>query len=164
MTSSLLPGSRWFQWVHNFTLRVGVLTGLYLTAVMVVAILVANRLPFVEHFAVANRLPFFEHFAEIRNWTSRGAFLFFLLIPIACFLRSPLKMFACGMCAWAMLCVNYALMGIFFTNLHLRLGKTPFHLLILGAMAYGVAAVASWVGGMVLALRAQPIAAPRRRL
>ncbi len=152
MTTTPLPGSRWFRWVHNFTLRVGVMTGLYLTAVMVIAILVANRVAFLEPFA------------DFRNWTARAAFLFFLLIPIGCFLRSPVKMFASGMCAWAMLSVNYALMGLFFTNLHMRLGKTPFHVLILGALAYGMAAVASWVAGMVLLLRQQPIAASRRRM
>jgi hypothetical protein len=152
MTQTPLPGSRWFRWVHNFTLRVGVMTGLYLTAVMVATILVANRLPFLEHVA------------EIRNWTARGAFLFFLLIPMACFLRAPVRMFASGMCAWAMLSVNYALMGLFFTNLHVRLGKTPFQVLILGTLVYGVAAAASWVAGMALLLRQQPIAASRRRM
>jgi hypothetical protein len=138
--------------VHNFTLRVGVMTGLYLTAVMVIAV------------CMANRLPLFEHLAEIRNWTARGAFLFFMLIPMACFLRAPVKMFASGMAAWAVLSVNYALMGLFFTNLHARLEKTPFQVLILGAVAYGVAAVASWVAGMVLSLRQHPIAASRRRM
>ena len=152
MTQMPLPGSRWFRWVHNISLRVGVLIGVQLTIVMVGAILVANRIPFLERFA------------EIRNWTARGAFLFFLLIPMAWFVRSPVKMFASGICAWAIFCANYALVGLYFTNLHERLGKTPFQLLILGAMAYGMAAVASWVAGMVLSLREQPIAASRRRL
>jgi hypothetical protein len=152
LTQTPLPGSRWFRWVHNFTLRVGVMTGLYLTAVMVIAILAANR------------IPFFDPVADVRNWTARAAFVFFMLIPIGCFLRSPVKMIASGMCAWAILSVNYALMGLFFTNLHARLGKTPFHVLILGALAYGMAAAASWVAGMVLLLRQQPIAASRRRM
>lgn len=155
MTQTPLPGSRWFRWVHNFTLRVGVMTGLYLTAIMVIAILVANRLPFPEPGG---------HFAEIRNWTARGAFLFVMLVPMACFLRAPVRMFASGMCAWAMLSVSYALMGLFFTNLHARLDKSPFHLFVLGAVVFGMAAVASWVAGMVMSMRHQPIAASRRRM
>ncbi len=159
MTPSLLPGSRWFQWVHNFTLRVGVLTGLYLTAVMVTSVLAATRLGFLDPM-IAN----IPDWADIRNGVSYAAFLLVMLIPLGCFLRAPLKMFAAGMCGWAILSVNYALMGFYFSNLHTRLGKTPFHLLILGAMVYGVSAVASWVAGMVLLLRQHPIAATRRRL
>lgn len=152
MTPSLLPGSRWFQWVRNFTLRVGVLTGLYLTAVMVISVLVATRVEFLEPVA------------DVRNGAAYAAFFFFMMIPIGCFLRSPVKMFASAMCGWAILSVNYALMGVFFIHLHDRLGKTPFHLFILGALVYGVSAVVSWVAGMVLLLRHQPIAAHRRRM
>ena len=152
MTPSLLPGSQWFQWVRNFTLRVGVLTGLYLTAVMVISVLAATRVEFLESVA------------DVRNGVAYAAFFFFMMIPIGRFLRAPVKLFAAGMCAWALLSVNYALMGIFFIHLHDRLGKTPFHLFILGALVYGVAAVMSWVAGMVLSLRHQPIAAHRRRM
>jgi hypothetical protein len=152
MTPSLLPGSRWFQWVRNLTLRVGVLTGLYLTAVMVISVLAATRVEFLEPVA------------DVRNGVAYAAFFFFMMIPIGCFLRSPVKMFASAMCAWAILSVNYALMEIFFIHLHDRLGKTPFHLFILGALVYGVAAVVSWVAGMVLLLRHQPITATRRRM
>jgi len=159
MTPSLLPGSRWFQWVRNFTLRVGVLTGLYLTAVMVISILAATRLGFLDPM-IAN----IPNWADIRNGVSYAAFLFVMLIPLGCFLRSPVKLFASGMCGWAILCANYALAGFFFIHLHERLGKTPFHLFILGALVYGVAAVVSWVTGMVLSLREQPMAAPRRRM
>jgi hypothetical protein len=152
MMATPLPGSRWFRWVRNVTLRVGVLTGVYLTAVMVISILAATRLAFLEPLA------------DVRNGIAYAAFVFFLLVPIAYFLRSPIKMFAAGMCGWAILSVDYALAGLFFIHLHDRLGKTPFHLFILGTLVYGVAAVASWVTGMVLQLRHQPIAATRRKL
>ncbi len=138
MTPRLVPGSQWFQWVKNFTLRVGVLTGLYLTAVMVISILAATQLSFLEPYA------------DIRNWTARAAFALFMLIPMGCFLKSPVRMFASGMCGWAILSVNYALMGLFYIHLYERLDKTPFHLFILGALVYGVAAVLSWVAGMVV--------------
>ena len=67
------------------------------------------------------------------------------------------------MCGWAILSVSYVVMGFFFVNLHTRLGKTPFHIFILGAAVYGVAAVALWVTGMVASLREHPVAATRRR-
>ncbi len=152
MTPSLLPGSQWFQWVRNFTLRVGVLTGVYLTAVMVISVLTATRVGFLEPVA------------DVRNGVAYAAFACVMLIPIGCFLRAPVKLFAAGVCGWALLSVNYALMGIFFIHLHDRLGKTPFHLFILGALVYGVAAVVSWVAGMVLSLRHQPMAATKRRM
>ncbi|MCL5288039.1 MAG: hypothetical protein M1453_08625 [Acidobacteria bacterium] len=152
MNATPLPGSRWFQWVRSFTLRVGVLTGLYLTAVMVISVLAATRVGFLEPYA------------DVRNGVAYAAFGFVLLIPIGCFLRAPIKLFAAGICGWAILTVNYALMGLFFVHLHDRLGKTPFHMFILGALVYGVAAVMSWVAGMVLSLREQPIAATRRRM
>ncbi|MCL4523400.1 MAG: hypothetical protein M1451_05745 [Acidobacteria bacterium] len=152
MNATPLPGSRWFQWVRSFTLRVGVLTGLYLTGVMVSSVLAATRVGFLEPYA------------DVRNGVAYAAFGFVLLIPIGCFLRAPIKLFAAGICGWAILTVNYALMGLFFVHLHDRLGKTPFHMFILGALVYGVAAVMSWVAGMVLSLREQPIAATRRRM
>lgn len=138
--------------MRSFTLRVGVLTGLYLTAVMVISVLAATRVGFLEPYA------------DVRNGVAYAAFGFVLLIPIGCFLRAPIKLFAAGICGWAILTVNYALMGLFFVHLHDRLGKTPFHMFILGALVYGVAAVMSWVAGMVLSLREQPIAATRRRM
>lgn len=152
MMPAPIPGSHLFRWVRNVTLRVGVITGVFLTAVMLTSVLVATRLPFLEPFA------------DLRNGISYAAFTLIALIPLMCFLRAPLKMFASAMCGWAMLSVSYVVMGFFFANLHTRLGKTPFHIFILGAAVYGVAAVALWVTGMVASLREHPMAATRRRL
>jgi hypothetical protein len=152
MMPAPIPGSQWFRWVRNLTLRVGVLTGVFLTAVMVISVLAATQLPFLEPFA------------DLRNGISYAAFALIALIPLTCFLRSPVKMFASAMCGWAILSVSYVVMGFFFVNLHTRLGKTPFHIFILGAAVYGVAAVALWVTGMVASLREHPVAATRRRM
>ena len=152
MMPAPIPGSQWFRWVRNLTLRVGVLTGAYLTAVMVISVLAATRLPFLEPAA------------DLRNGISYAAFGLIALVPLACFLRSPVRMFASAMCGWAILSVNYVVMGFFFANLHTRLDKSPFHLFILGAAMYGVAAVALWVAGMVASLREHPMAATRRRM
>ena len=152
MKTAPLPGSRWFRWVSNLTLRVGVLTGVYLTTVMVLSVLAATRLAILEPVA------------DLRNGVSYASFVFVSLVPVVCFLRSPMKMFVSAMCGWSILTVNYALMGVFFSNLHAGLGKTPFHLFVLGAAVYGVTAVALWVASMVASMREHPIAASRRRL
>ena len=152
MMPAPIPGSHWFRWVHNVTLRVGVITGVFLTAVMVASVLVATR------------VPVFVPAADLRNGICYVSFGLIALIPIVCFLRSPMRMFTSAICGWAILCAGYVTMGFFFVNLHVRLNKTPFQVLILGMALYGVAAVVLWVAGMVASVRLQPMAASRRRL
>lgn len=150
MKTTQLPGAKWFHWVHNLTLRVGVLTGVYLTAVMVVAVLAANRAPFLEEIA------------EVRNAASYAAFALVMLVPIGCFLRRPLHLFASGILGWFLFSLAYEAMGLFFVNLHARL-RYPFNVFILGAIVYGVVAAASWVAVMALEARQQPAIASRRK-
>ena len=151
MTPTSVPGSQLFTWLRNTTLRIGVLTGVYLTLIMVFALLAANRAPFLEDFA------------DIRNWFFRLLFAVAALIPMASFLRSPGRLFGAGITGWLILSLAYRLMGFFFENLFARLDKTPFHLFMLGATVYGLVAVASWVASMTLVARTHPIAASRRR-
>ncbi len=150
-TEHSLPGLAWFAWVRNQTLRIGVLTGVYLGAVMVIAVLSANRAPLLDDFA------------EIRNWVFRVLFVLIAAIPIGMFRRAPARLFACGVLAWLLLALAYSVTGMFFENLFARLGKTPFHLFMLGVTAYAVVAVAAWVVPMVRSAWHQPISASRRR-
>jgi len=145
-----LPGAKWFHWLRNLTLRVGVLTGVYLTAVMVVAVLAATRLPFLEPIA------------HLRNWAAYAAFLLVMLVPIATFRRRPLQLLAAGVLGWALFALAYQGMGIFFPNLHARL-RQPFNVFMLGAIVYGVLAAATWVAQIALGLIQQPAFAPRRK-
>jgi cyanate permease len=151
MTQSSLPGSKWLAWVGNPTRRVGLLTGVYLSTVMIVAVLAANRVPFLEAFA------------DLRNWIFRFAFLAVALVPVLVFRRQPARMFASSVTGWFVFAVMYGVMGWFFENLHVRINQTPFHAFILGAAIYGVLAVALWVGEMVREARHQPAIASRRR-
>lgn len=146
-----LPGSARLSWLGNPTLRVGVLTGVYLSTVMIVALLAANRVPFLEQFA------------DIRNWVFRLLFVGVALIPVGCFLRSPARLFAAGVCAWFLFALSYRVMGVFFENLFSSIRQTPFHAFVLGVVFYGVVAVACWVVAMVQAARQHTIAASRRR-
>ena len=150
MTSPRLPGSAWLRWVRNLPLRVGVLTGAYLTAVMVISVFAANRLPFLEPVA------------EIRNLASYAGFALVFLVPMMIFLRRPLDLFMAGITAWTLFAVNYKLMGLFFETLHVRL-RPPFNVWMLGAITYGLVAVLAWVVSMALDARHQPAIASRRR-
>jgi hypothetical protein len=111
----------------------GVLCGAYLTGVMAVALLAANRLPALEPFA------------DLRNWICRGVFLVFALLPVGTFFRTPWKLFISGSTGWLVFTLGYALAGIIFDNLHSRLNISTLHMLLLGAGSYAVIAVALWV-------------------
>ena len=150
MKTSRLPGLAWFHWVRNLPLRVGVLTGVYLIAVMVVSVLAATRLPFLEPLAL------------LRNLASYAAFALIALIPIASFMRRPASLFGCAVTAWGLFSVAYWVMGFFFVNLHARL-RPPFNAFVVGAVVYGLVAVFSWVASMALEARSQPVIASRRR-
>ena len=52
---SQLPGMRWFMWLRIASLRIGILTGIYLSCV------------FVAWLEVANRVAGLEPYAELRN-------------------------------------------------------------------------------------------------
>lgn len=150
MPATRLPGYAWTAWLRNLTLRVGVLTGVYLVAVMVAALLAANRVPFLEPVA------------DLRNWAARAAFGLVMLAPVVTFRRSPARLFASATLGWLMLTLVYWVMGVPFENLHLRFYR-PFHLFILGTSLYGSVAVLFWVASMILAVRDVPVVEPRQK-
>jgi hypothetical protein len=128
----------------------GLYTGSLLVMVMFGALVAANRLSWLDNRALE------------RNAASYGLFVIFMLIPVVRFLSQPLQMFSSAMIGWVMFVVAYDLAGFYFHNLFQVL-RTPFEALIEGAVIYGVLAVGSWVGGMVLQWRHQAIAPRRRR-
>jgi hypothetical protein len=136
--------------VASPALRTGLYTGGLLIIVMTGSLIAANRLSWLDNRAME------------RNAASYGLFAIFMLIPICRFLNRPLKMFTSAMIAWSMFVLAYDVAGFFFHNLFEAV-RTPFILFIEGAIVYGVCAVGSWVGGMALQARQQPIAPRRRR-
>jgi hypothetical protein len=129
--------------------RVGLYTGALLTIVMVGSLVAANRLSWLDNRALE------------RNGASYGLFLAIMLIPIFRFLNRPLKMFSSAMLAWGIFVIAYDIAGMFFHSLFQAL-RSPFEAFLEGAVVYGVCAVGSWVGGMILLTRQQRVA-PRRR-
>ena len=114
-------------------MRTGLLCGIYLSAVMLVALLAANRLPALEAFA------------DLRNWVCRGVFLIFTLMPIGVFFRAPWNLFVSGFSGWSVFTLSYSLAGFFFDNLHTRLNISNLNMLLLGVGSYAVVAVTLWV-------------------
>jgi hypothetical protein len=133
MVPTHLPGAVWFRWLRNLPLRIGVLTGIYLTMVMTVALLTANRLPWLETYA------------DLRNWVCRILFLLIALIPVGSFLRAPWSMFCSGVTAWLLFTLNYTVAGHIFENLYTRMKITSFHMFLLGVGSYAVISAAIWV-------------------
>lgn len=137
--------------LRHAALTTGVYTGGLLSVVMIGALVAANRIPGLERFAVE------------RNAASYGLFVMFMLIPVARFLNRPFQMYLSAMLGWVIFVVAYNIVGIYFQNLFESLRHTPFVVLIEGAVVYGVFAVGSWVGAMVLHARTHPILPRRRR-
>jgi len=132
-------------------LHTGLYTGALLVVVMVGALVAANRIAGLELYALE------------RNAVSYGMFVMFMLIPVCRFLNHPLQMFTSAMIGWVMFVVAYDIAGIYFQNLFESLRHTPFAALVEGAVVYGVCAVGSWVGAMILHARHHSISPERRR-
>lgn len=131
-------------------LKTGLYTGALLVGVMFVALIVTNRIPALERYALE------------RNTFFYGLFFILMLVPILRFLNNPLRMFSSAMIAWVMFAAAYDLAGLYFRNLFEVLRRTPFEVLIEGAVVYGLCAAGSWVAGMILHARHHTIAPGRR--
>jgi hypothetical protein len=135
---------------RNATIVTGLYTGALLTIVMIGALVAANRLAWLDNRALE------------RNAACYSLFVLFMMIPVCRHLTRPLQMFTSAMIGWVIFVVAYNVAGLFFRNLFQVL-RTPFELLVEGAVVYGVFAVGSWVGAMVLHARSHPIVHRRRR-
>jgi len=135
---------------RSAVLHTGLYTGALLVIVMTGGLFVANRLPWLESRALE------------RNAACYSLFVLFMLIPVVRLLNRPLQMFTSAMIGWVIFVLGYDIAGMYFRNLFQVL-CTPFEVLVEGAVIYGVCAVGSWVGAMVLHARTHPIASRRRR-
>jgi hypothetical protein len=134
-----LPGMRWFLWLRIASLRIGVLTGIYLSCL------------FVAWVEVANRVAELERFAELRNLVAGAILIALMGIPVLRFRQRPGKLFIAGLTAWTLLTVTYLVTEIHFTLLESRMGA--FHVFVLGAVSYGFVAVLDWVFLMCVGVR-----------
>src|ERR1700732_1862065 len=98
-------------------IRPALLTGLYIGALLTIAMLAA--------LVGANRVPRLEPYALERNAGSYGAFGLLMSVPILVFLKRPLQMFVSAIVAWVLFDAAYRLAGFYFHNLFDGL-RTPF--------------------------------------
>ena len=126
-----LLGVRWFLWLRNAALRVGVLTGIYLSCI------------FIAWLWIANHIPRLDSFAGIRNLSAGALTILVMAIPVLRFRRQPVKMFVSGVTAWTLLTLVYIAMEMRFSLLESRMGAL--HVFMLGAVSYGFVAVFYWV-------------------
>jgi len=140
-TRPQLPGMQWFLWLRIASLRIGVLTGIYLSCV------------FVAWLEVANRVPALWSFAELRNLVAGAILIVLLGIPVLRFLHRPGRLFVAGLTAWTLMTVTYLVAEVHFTLLESRMGAL--HVFVLGAVSYGFVAVLDWVFLMCAGVRHQ---------
>jgi hypothetical protein len=126
-----LPGMRWFMWLRNAALRIGIITGVYLSCAFVAWLLVANRIPRLVPLA------------RVRNLAAGGAIILLMAIPVLRFRRQPVRMFVSGLTAWTLLTLTYRAMEMHFSLLESRMGA--FHIFMLGTISYGFVAALHWV-------------------
>jgi hypothetical protein len=138
---------RWFLWLRIASLRIGILTGIYLSCV------------FLAWLIVANRIPALEPFAEARNLVGGALLVTVLAIPALRFRQEPGRLFVAGLTAWTLLTLTYMAAEIHFTLLESRMGA--FHVFTLGAVSYGFVAVLDWVFLICAGVRHQHMAQSR---
>jgi membrane protease YdiL (CAAX protease family) len=129
--------------------RTGLRTAAGLIAIMIGALIAANRIPALEAYALE------------RNAVCFTLFVLVTLIPVVRFLKSPRQMFVSAMVGWVLFAGAYDLAGLFFRNLFDVL-RTPLELLVEGAAVYGVCAVGSWVVEMIHHARRHPMVLRRK--
>jgi len=134
------PGYRWFRVFLNAPVRVGIYTGVCLSAV------------FTAWVVVANRAPLLEPLAQQRNIIAALLLILVAAMPVIRFLRSPADLLLSGLLAWGLLTFTYRILTFFFVLLEEY--YTAFHVFVLGAIAYLLFATLSWVVIMVWRARA----------
>ena len=139
-----LPGTQWWNWTRNASLRAGVLTGIYLSCV------------FVTWLVVANRVPELEAFAGARNVAAGVVMILLMAIPVLRFRFEPMRLFVAGLVAWTLVTITYRVAEMFFSLLESRLGAL--HVFMLGAVPYGFVAVFEWVASICMEARNRHVA------
>lgn len=131
------------------TLRLGLVIGAGLSGVAIAWLLIANRLPSLDPLAM------------LRNMAAGALVIALMLVPACRFRRHPSHVFSCGITAWSILTLVYAILQIPFPRLGTRMGT--FHFFMLGAVLLGLASALLWVLQLVLILRQGPVVPARKR-
>jgi len=141
-----LPGYRWLMFLRNVPVRVGMYTGICLSIVFAMWLVLANRVPLLERLALE------------RNIIAVVGLVFFASLPILRFYRSPGDLLVSGLLAWTLLSITYRLLCMVFVLLNER--YSGFHVFVLGAVTYLVFATLSWIGMIIWKVRSADVSHP----
>ncbi len=142
-----LSGVRWFLWMRNDSLRIGTLTGIYLSCVLLAWLLVANYIRALDAYAGP------------RNIAASAIIIALFAIPALRFHRDPGKLFAAGLTAWTLLTLVYIGAEMFFHLLEQRV--EGLQVFMLGAVSYGIIALLDWILLMCVEARHRHMAQAR---
>lgn len=127
-----LPAFRRFHVFRNAAVRTGVYAGVFLTLIFTIWLVLANRVPVLEHFALE------------RNIAAAVALCFFAAVPILRFARWPGHLLASSLIAWLIFTLSYRILCLIFAGLGDRL--STFHVFMLGAVVYMIVTTICWIG------------------
>ncbi|MFI5097530.1 MAG: hypothetical protein ACHQT6_06105 [Candidatus Acidiferrales bacterium] len=143
-----LPGYRWLMFLRNVPVRMGIYTGICLSVVFAMWLVLANRAPLLERLALE------------RNIIAVVGLVFFASLPILRFYRSPGDLMVSGLLAWTLLSITYRLLCMVFVLLDEK--YSAFHVFVLGAVVYLIFATLSWIGMMIWKVRSTDISHPHQ--
>jgi len=141
-----LPGYRWLMFLRNVPVRMGIYTGICLSLVFAMWLVLANRVPLLERLALG------------RNILAVVGLVFFASLPILRFYRSPGDLMVSGLLAWTLLSITYRLLCMVFVLLDEKF--SAFHVFVLGAVVYLIFATLSWIGMIIWKVRSADISHP----
>jgi hypothetical protein len=141
-----LPGYRWLMFLRNVPVRMGIYTGICLSLVFAMWLVLANRVPLLERLALE------------RNIIAVVGLVFFASLPILRFYRSPGDLMVSGLLAWTLLSITYRLLCMVFVLLDQK--YSAFHVFVLGALVYLICATLSWIGMIIWKVRSADISHP----
>lgn len=144
--STHLPGYRWFHIFRNVAVRTGVYVGVFLTLV------------FSMWLVLANRMPVLEHFAQARNIAAGMVFALFAMVPLVRFILMPGHLLASSLVGWLIFSLSYRVLCMFFRELSARL--SPFQVFMLGAVVYMIVTTVCWIGVIIWNARESDISHP----
>jgi len=141
-----LPGYRWLMFLRNVPVRVGIYTGICLSLVFAIWLVLANRVPILERLALE------------RNIIAVIGLVLFAILPLLRFYRSPGDLLVSGLLAWMLLSITYRLLCMVFVLLDEK--YSAFHVFVLGAVVYLIFATLSWIGMIIWKVRSTDTSHP----
>jgi hypothetical protein len=134
------------MFLRNVPVRVGIYTGICLSLVFAMWLVLANRVPLLERLALG------------RNIIAVVGLVLFASLPILRFYRSPGDLMVSGLLAWTLLSITYRLLCMVFVLLDEK--YSAFHVFVLGAVVYLIFATVSWIGMIIWKVRSADISHP----